>query len=313
MVVKILKPVKGFPGVRYNTDKVDRNKGELMRVANFGPLQYLGILRPEDYVNYLKMISALNRRVEKPQFHAVISGKGKTYNKEELTAIGEAWMKEMGYGHQPYLVIYHKDTDNNHVHLVSTRVSRSGVKIDSAYEKIRSQKAMSSVLGFDQALVYRFSTVAQFYSILESLGYPGRNFDEKKLIRHIESNPVSKHRAVELNALLKEWVLGGRDYDALLQRGVHLIFHAAEGKRHYGYTIVDHNTKQVFKGSEVLPLKELLGKELVVEFSNPGSAEKTPFEPVHHIPPIWIANDVDDQQVLGMKRRRQKKSRTNTR
>jgi len=35
-------------------------------------------------------------------------------------------------------------------------------------------------------------------------------------------------------------------------------------------------------------------------------------EPIH-IQPIMIADDVDDQQVLGMKRRRQKKARTNTR
>jgi len=32
-----------------------------------------------------------------------------------------------------------------------------------------------------------------------------------------------------------------------------------------------------------------------------------------YIGPIMISDDVDDQQILGMKRRRQKKARTNTR
>jgi len=56
MIVKILTSSASFNGVSYNTNKVDRNKGELMKVANFGPLQGLGTLRPQDYINYLKLV-----------------------------------------------------------------------------------------------------------------------------------------------------------------------------------------------------------------------------------------------------------------
>jgi phage tail sheath protein FI len=97
MIVKILPPSARFNGVRYNTNKIERNKGELMAVANFGPLQGLGNLLPQDYINYLQFISAQNSRVKKPQFHAVISAKGRAYTKEELTKIAHSWMAEMGF------------------------------------------------------------------------------------------------------------------------------------------------------------------------------------------------------------------------
>lgn len=311
MIVKILKAARNFPGVKYNTNKVDKNKGELMKVVGFGPLQYLGVLRPQDYVNYLKMISALNRRVEKPQFHAVISAKGNTYSKEELTEIGAAWMDKMGYGNQPYLIVFHKDTDNNHVHLVSTRVSREGKKIDSAYEKIRAQKSIATVLGYEAALQYRFSTVAQFYTVIEALGFPGRDFDQNKLIRHITDYPASKQKAGELSVILNNWLKSDGSPEGLKTIGIELVFHAADGKRPYGYTLIDHNDKQVYKGSDILPLRYLLIPDKEIDWAEVSTALE--ISPSVHIPPVWIAADVDDQQVLGMKRRRQKKARTNMR
>ena len=119
MIVHILPPAGGFPAVSYNTDKVDANKGELMKVANFGALQGLMNVRPEDYKNHLAMVSAMNKHVKRPQFHVVISAEGRSYDKHELTAIGEEWLAQMGYEKQPSLIIFHKDTANNHVHLVT--------------------------------------------------------------------------------------------------------------------------------------------------------------------------------------------------
>jgi len=50
------------------------------------------------------------------------------------------------------------------------------------------------------------------------------------------------------------------------------------------------------------------------EFSDSSEpAEKENTAPAIHIRSISIADDVDDQQIHGMRRRRQKKARTNTR
>lgn len=324
MIAKILpKPSKNFAGVNYNTNKIDRNKGELMRAANFGPLDAMTNLRPQDYINYFQMVSAQNKRIGNPQFHAVLSAKGKSYNKDELTRIAIDWLTRMGYGTQPYLIVFHKDTENNHVHIVSTRVGRDGKKISAAYEHVRSQNNLNQVLGYDQALKYQFSTKAQFYLIVEKEGYLGRDFSDEKLQTRINKFQADRPRADELKQLLNS-TKGRPDFNESLKSlyNIELVFHSADGKKPYGYTIIDHETRQVFKGSDVLNLKLLTG-EKEIPYDNypnqplPEEATNEKFQPEYsapvHIGPIYIAGDVDDQQVLGMKRRRKKKARTNTR
>ncbi|WP_374949821.1 relaxase/mobilization nuclease domain-containing protein [Mucilaginibacter sp.] len=330
MIAHILeKPSRTFAGVKYNTNKVDRNTGELMLIANFGATQALHNPRPQDLVNYLLMVSAQNKGIKNTQFHAVISAAGSNYNKQELTKVAVMWMKEMKYGDQPYLIVFHKDTDNNHVHLVSSRVGKDGKQIDRDYEQIRAVRNINKVLGYDFAMQYRFSTKAQFYLILENQGFLGRDYlDEQKLQKRIQTYKPDKARIADLKALFINHK-SNTDFVGQMKSlyGIDLVFHSSEGKTPYGYTVIDHSTKQVFKGSEILPLKMLLDEKINIEqLNHPPTidlhdylnenvityySEYSP-EPIH-IQPIMIAGDVDDQQVLGMKRRRQKKARTNTR
>ena len=90
----------------------------------------------EQVRDYLKSTSK-NERVKNPQFHAVISTKFQEHTKEDLTNVADEFMKEMGYGNQPFIVVFHNDTDNNHIHIVSTRIDKqSGKKIKDNYPKM---------------------------------------------------------------------------------------------------------------------------------------------------------------------------------
>lgn len=181
MIVKILSSAsKDFHGVKYNDKKINSDKGELMDMKNF-PSFINKDSSQEEVRNYLKSISQSNK-TKKPQFHAVISTKFQEHSREQLTKIANEFMKEMGYGLQPYIVVFHKDTENNHVHIVSTRVDKdTGKKINDSFEKIKSQqalsKAMETVLGvsreadIDKLLQYKYSTFQQLEKLLEQNGF----------------------------------------------------------------------------------------------------------------------------------------------
>jgi hypothetical protein len=331
MIVKFLAKSRTFKGVRYNTNKVEKNKGELMKVSGFGPLQGLSQLMPQDYINYLQMVSTRNKRVIYPQLHAVISAKGKESSKEELTDIAEKWLSKMGYAEQPYLIIFHKDTRNHHVHLVSTRVEKSsGKKISSAFEKIRAMTAINKVLrldpvfqakaDLDKAMGYNFQTKAQFMMVLESKGYTlqeekgkmslvkfGRvlcDLDLSFLKDRKSEYQVNQARASQITALLHKY----RDISSVTLRhiveplpggsqkerhgytsdlaqefsrmfGIQLIFHGSEGMAPYGYSILDHDKGNVFKGGEIMDMDLLLAEQVQVPEIDCGMSQSLLDEP----------------------------------
>jgi hypothetical protein len=309
MIVRILSRSASFGGVRYNTNKMDKGKGELMKTANFGPSLAMGHQRPEDYKNYMKMLSAQNKRVKGPQFHAAISAKGRSYDKAALTEIAIQWLGAMGYAEQPYLIVFHNDTENNHVHIVSARVDRNGKKINSDFENIRALQNLDKVLGIDEkhgarqeiekASAYNFSTKAQFMMILESRGYVLKETGDKlevikfgvrqaeiellKVGERINNYKPDLKRRAQIKAMFSKYAgiydtslkpktipLPGNyqqvtkgytsDFAVYLKEklGLELFFHSKDDKMPYGYSIIDHSGKTVFKGSEIIALKELL-------------------------------------------------------
>ena len=184
-------------------------------------------------------------------------------------------------------------------------------------------------MGYTFALQYKFSTKAQFYLILENQGYLGRDYiNDGKLNKKIDDYKPDQARITQL----KELFLSQKaklDFVGSLHNHyqLDLVFHSTPGKKPYGYTVIDHATKQVFKGSEILNLKYLLDER--IEFKQPDNTavrglteyldnQAITYHAEHatdpvYVGPVMIADDVDDQQVLGMKRRRQMKARSNTR
>jgi hypothetical protein len=321
MIIKILSSAsKDFHGVEYNENKVDKGKGELLTMKNF-PSFINEASGKQQIINYFKAVSQ-NSRIQKPQFHAVISTKHRQHSKEELQAVAEKFMEKTGYGAQPYLVVFHKDTDNNHVHIVSTRISKeTGKKIDHNFERLKSQKALENSLKelygvnrneeIDRLMSYKFSNVHQLEMLLEQSGYQKAETEDgfeilkngikiqkinkaelkyeykpdearKRQIRAI----LNKYKDVYSNKVFRvedHYNSSKASYESELQKklrdklGLDIVFHHKDGKTPFGYTLIDHKSRQVFKGSEIEKMRNLF------EFT-PDKIDKKLFELLQNHP-----------------------------
>jgi predicted transcriptional regulator YdeE len=299
MIAKIMKSAKSFQAVYYNEHKVSEQKAQLLSAANFPIVETRW--DKNQYIAYLTKVSALNPNVKSRQFHAVISTKGTAHDAATLKIIADAYLAKMGYDKNPYLLYFHQDTDNNHIHIVSTRVNTEGVKVNDSFEKKRSLGHIEAIMNQIEQTVknenpikdrlneYQFSTESQMHLLAQSFGYEivkdkeGNTRLEKDNItfavlthedieqqisntkKEINGSQKDK-RKQQLKAILLKYSDGKNE--AELQKlmhekfGIELIFHRGidrEGKdKPFGYTLIDHNTKQIFKGSEVLKLSEIL-------------------------------------------------------
>lgn len=131
MIATILPGSSNFHAVGYNEHKVSKGVARLIEIQNFGSLGTFHKPTPSELVGYLQKYSSQNSRIRKPQFHVAISCKGHDMSEEELLDFAHQYLKEMGYGEsgQPLLVYSHYDTENTHLHIITSRVAPDGRKI----------------------------------------------------------------------------------------------------------------------------------------------------------------------------------------
>lgn len=292
MIATILPSSTNFHAVEYNENKVNKGKAELLEMSNFGYLEGSDAINATTLKEYLISYSKQNENIKKAQFHVAFSCKGDEYSPQQLVDIAHQWLKEMGYGEegQPLLIYAHHDTTNTHIHIVTSRVAPDGHKIDHNNERRRSQAVLNRIMGVDRkqetkkviknAFSYSFATIGQFQAILESSGYEcykeEDNLNVKKDGMVIENIPISEierhfqkfdkigseRRRKQLNAILKKYrdlaTNKGELCESIKKKfGIDIIFNGKKDSP-YGYMLVDHKDRIVYKGSDVLPIRELL-------------------------------------------------------
>jgi len=285
MIATILPSSTTFHAVEYNERKVAKGQAVLLEMQNFGYVGAVDDYTPEQLQQFLMDYSARNEHIRKAQFHVAISCRGHEYSQEQLLDIAHRYLHEMGYDDegQPLLIYVHNDTDNNHLHIITSRVNPNGQKIDHNHERIRSQEAINKIVGEDEelraslflkeALGYKFNSLTQFKAIMEASGYEcferdgnleiarsGRvrtNITKDDLIAGfstIDEKETYKRR-MQLGAIMKKYrnMVSSRGELADI---VSLIFFGSKDKP-YGYMIVDHHKQAVYKGGSVLSIKQL--------------------------------------------------------
>ena len=306
MIITILPSSTTFHAIAYNEKKVEKGQASLLEAANIG-------LRQEAYTadnlrEYFDLYSARNTRIQNTQFHVAVSCKGNEYSYEQLLDIAHRYLKKMGYAEkgQPLLVYGHRDTPNNHIHIITSRIAPDGHRISDKFEKKRSREVCERIMQeyhsqyagqdmndqqttaendnvdvWNEALTYRYTSKAQFYAILESMGYDCKEDEQdysvsfyknstcqgklslQAILRHaIKENRPDNKRRQQLRAILQKYrnlSANKEELAAYMRRkfGISLMY-VGKADTPYGYIVVDHKNKSVFKGGQFLSIKELL-------------------------------------------------------
>jgi hypothetical protein len=307
MIATILKSSSTFSAVDYNERKVSKGTAELLEIKNFDLLEKTGNITPTTLRDYLVRYSSQNENIKNTQFHLAISCKKDEYSYDELIKIAHQYLSEMGYGdpRQPLLIYGHHDTANNHIHIVTSRVNPQGRKIEHDNERRRSQAVINKIMGvkpkqeaksiIQQSLAYSFETLGQYQAILESSGYESYIENDKVNVKkggivldripvkEVERNLRKKtkeetdKRRKQLKAILlkyRQLASNKEELASVLKKkfGVSLIF-VGKKDHPYGYMVVDHKEKAVYKGSDILQIIELLNSQRKQRTSKEGQKE----------------------------------------
>lgn len=217
MIVKILSKAGGgaFPGAAYNENKVAAGVAELIMMKNVDEAmqKVVSMLHQwnqdasKEVEAYLKEHSETygNTRTEHFQFHVSASVQGRSMSADELAGFAKELMEKIGYGMQPYFVYFHHDTDNNHVHILSTRIRPNGFPISEHQDYRRINEAANQIMqsSLDNELDllrkrYCYTSLGQFRNILASAGYS---------IREAEDSLIIYKNGAHSGTIPKQWLL----------------------------------------------------------------------------------------------------------
>lgn len=366
LLFKILKPAKSFGAVNYNSVKVDKRKtARLVHFENFGHLQDKSVIGKEEFKKYLSGYSARNGNIKNPQFHAVLSAKGRMHDFDQLKVYALDIMYKMGYEGNPILIYEHHDTDNNHLHIVSSRVDIYGKKISDAFERNRAMSILNDILAISPELEwqkdlnatasYEVQNIAQFLLLLELKGYEIQKKEQSykfykfgKLQGDIAESRITiskdgqsaknNGRVKSMRAIIKKYqqshncTLISKESLTGTQRQKHycsnltefllknfgwqfVFFAGKDLEKPYGYAIIDHKSKQVYKGGDIIPLRLLTQNQLAlteqitfsensksndaIQIIQPSSRQERRFTPI--LPQIIASSyqaPVHDESIL---------------
>lgn len=138
MIAKIGRSSNLYGALAYNHHKVEKGQGQILLMNKMvestdGAYTISQLMRSFD--PYL----AANLKTEKHTVHISLNpDPNDKVSDKDFVKMAEEYMKEMGYGEQPYMVFKHTDIDRTHIHIVSVCVDENGRKISDQFEKRRS-------------------------------------------------------------------------------------------------------------------------------------------------------------------------------
>lgn len=140
MIAKIGRSANLYGALSYNNLKVENENGQILftnKIIETASGQYSVAQLAQSFEPYL----VANRNTEKHTLHISLNPDPKdNVNDEKYHEMAQQYMRDLGYGEQPFVVFKHTDIDRSHIHIVSVCVDEDGRKISDKFEKMKSMK-----------------------------------------------------------------------------------------------------------------------------------------------------------------------------
>ncbi|MDM1097156.1 relaxase/mobilization nuclease domain-containing protein [Myroides odoratimimus] len=138
MIAKIGRSANLYGALAYNQLKVENENGHILfanKIIETASGHYSVAQLAQSFAPYL----IANRNTEKHTLHISLNpDPNDKVSDDKFREMAEQYMREMGYGEQPFVVFKHTDIDRSHIHIVSVCVDEQGKKISDKFEKMRS-------------------------------------------------------------------------------------------------------------------------------------------------------------------------------
>ena len=128
MVAKIKSGKSLIGAINYNEHKVKHGKAKLIAAQSYA--KDVDRLSFDDKLFRLKDLAARNIRTRTNTVHLSLNfDVSESLSEDKLIDVADAYMLEIGFGNQPYLVYQHFDAGHPHVHIVTTNIDTDGSRI----------------------------------------------------------------------------------------------------------------------------------------------------------------------------------------
>ena len=138
MIAKIGRSANLYGALAYNQLKVENENEQILfanKMIETASGHYSVAQLAQSFAPYL----IANRNTEKHTLHISLNpDPNDKVSDDKFREMAEQYMREMGYGEQPFVVFKHTDIDRSHIHIVSVCVDEQGKKISDKFEKMRS-------------------------------------------------------------------------------------------------------------------------------------------------------------------------------
>jgi hypothetical protein len=143
-VIANLVKGRGFAGVAsylFHGSKDEQKERGLMLFSNMAGRN------AKELAWEFRRIASLRSKLGKAVFHASLSlaPEDRTLSEAEWSGIAQRFMNELGFAECPFVAIRHGDTEQDHIHILGSRVSMKGEAVSDQNDFRRAEKVLRGI------------------------------------------------------------------------------------------------------------------------------------------------------------------------